>query len=278
MDRTYQIIGVLAVGLMCAGHARGNADDKSQYTLFNPTPPDLMRELSTDRPDKTESPYTVDAGHVQIEMDIVSYVYDHSGGLNTEAWDFAITNFKVGLLNHLDFQIIAETYKLERVQDSSGSEELSGYGDTLLRTKLNLWGDDGGKTALAIMPFVKLPTSQDDLGNEFCEYGVIVPFAIDLGDGWGVGMMTEFDILDDASHWEWVNSIALSRDFTEKLGGYVEFFSSVDPEDSGDWVGTVDFGFTYLLRENVQLDGGVNVGVTEAAEDFNPFIGLTIRF
>ena len=36
--------------------------DKSQYTLFNPTPRQLMRELNTDRPDKTESPFTLDPG------------------------------------------------------------------------------------------------------------------------------------------------------------------------------------------------------------------------
>src|SRR5262245_33167133 len=30
---------------------------KEEYTLFRPTPVELLRELSTDRPDRTESPY-----------------------------------------------------------------------------------------------------------------------------------------------------------------------------------------------------------------------------
>ena len=34
--------------------------DKSQFNLFNPTPAALMRAMSTDRPDTTESAYTVD--------------------------------------------------------------------------------------------------------------------------------------------------------------------------------------------------------------------------
>ncbi len=46
--------------------------DKSRYHLFNPTPVGRMREMSTDRPDKTESPYTVDAGHFQWEMDLAN--------------------------------------------------------------------------------------------------------------------------------------------------------------------------------------------------------------
>src|SRR5262245_25948677 len=69
------------------------APDKSIYNLFNPTPRDLMREMSTDRPDQTESPYTVDAGHFQMEMDlgIATFDRDKSGGgdVRTEVWGVA---------------------------------------------------------------------------------------------------------------------------------------------------------------------------------------------
>lgn len=36
--------------------------DKNRDTLFYPTPAEYLRELSPDRPDKTESPCAVDAG------------------------------------------------------------------------------------------------------------------------------------------------------------------------------------------------------------------------
>ena len=50
--------------------------DKSGYNLFNPTPDQYMREISPDRPDKTESPYTLDAGHFMLEMDFANYTYN----------------------------------------------------------------------------------------------------------------------------------------------------------------------------------------------------------
>src|SRR6267143_1757097 len=62
----------------------GNVPDKSGYTLFNPAPRELRREMSTDRPDKTESPYTVDAGHFQAEADILSYTYDRHNPARTD--------------------------------------------------------------------------------------------------------------------------------------------------------------------------------------------------
>src|SRR5262245_28612682 len=95
--------------------------DKSKYNLFNPTPRELMRELSTDRPDKTESAYTVDAGHFQVEMDLVNYAYDHdtAGNADTriDAWAIAPINFKVGLLNNLDLQTVIETYNYVVIED-----------------------------------------------------------------------------------------------------------------------------------------------------------------
>ena len=49
------------------------AADKSQYRLTNPTPDPLLRDLTTDRPDLTESPITVDAGRMQVEVNAFGY-------------------------------------------------------------------------------------------------------------------------------------------------------------------------------------------------------------
>ncbi len=62
--------GILAAGSLAAKAqnppgkeiASGTARDKGSYNLFKPTPREFMRGMSTDRPDQTESPYTVDAG------------------------------------------------------------------------------------------------------------------------------------------------------------------------------------------------------------------------
>jgi len=58
----------------------------------------------------------------------------------------------------------------------------------------------------------------------------------------------------------------------------VEFWSLVIDERDSEWMGTVDFGFTYALTENIRLDGGVNIGVTDSADDVNPFLGASFRF
>lgn len=260
--------------------------DKNSFTFFNPTPQALMRELSTDRPDKTESAYTVDAGHYQLEVDLLSYSHDRDkeAGATVNAFAVAPINFKFGLLNNVDLQTVIETYNSVVTRDHSTGDKKrqTGFGDITSRLKINMWGNDGGTTALALMPFVKFPTSQDDLGNDSVEGGLIIPLAIELPAGFGMGLMTEFDLNRDESgsdhHFEFINSITIGRDLWRNLGGYVEFFSAVSSEDSSAWEGTFDVGLTFGVTENLQLDCGVNIGVTRSAEDLRPFVGIACRF
>jgi hypothetical protein len=270
------------------GTASPQVPDKSRYSLFNPTPSRFMRQLSTDRPDKTESAYTLDAGHFQLEMDLVSYTRDHdtSGGGDTRTDLLAVApvNLKIGLLNNLDFQVVLESYNHGRVSDHAAGtvQTMSGFGDVTTRLKLNFWGNDGGTTAFAAIPLVKFPSNQDNLGNSAVEGAVLFPLALQLPRGWDMAPMAGVAFLRDENnegyHASFINSITFGRELFGKLDGYAEFFSEVSTEQGSGWIGTADFGVTYELTPNIQLDAGINIGVTKAAPDFNPFVGLSWRF
>jgi hypothetical protein len=131
------------------------------------------------------------------------------------------------------------------------------------------------------MPFLTFPTAQDDLGTDAVEGGLIVPLAVELPAGWGMGLMTQLDRLrdDDADgyHFQWTNTATVGHDIVGDLAGYVEFFGSVDTEQTDDWEGTVDFGLTYAVTPDLQLDAGINVGVTDSADDLVVFVGVSWR-
>src|SRR5262245_34056909 len=90
------VAGTLAL-LLSGGTAIGA--DKSQYSFFNPTPDRLLRDMTTDRPDTTESPFTVDAGRIQIESTVFGYSRSRGDeeGVVTDTYEYAITNIRVGL-------------------------------------------------------------------------------------------------------------------------------------------------------------------------------------
>ncbi len=263
------------------------APDKTRYHLFNPTPLQSMREMATDRPDKTESPYTVDAGRFQIEMDFVSHSYDRHNsardGTIVRTWNVAPINFKAGLLHNVDAQFIVQPQTYVRTSaPATGVTRQQGFNDFLMRLKWNLWGNDGGDTAFALMPYTKLPTNQDRLGNRSVEGGLIAPFAMELPAGWSLGLMPQLDIVRNTArsgyHPELVTTVSFGHDIVGDLAGYVEFFHSLSLERGAPWVATVDVGLTYGLTKNIQLDAGINIGVTRAADDWNPFVGISWRF
>jgi hypothetical protein len=288
------VLAVMAAGALAASaqnaedakRPAGPPPDKSGYHLFHPTPRALMREMSTDRPDQTESPYTVDAGHFQLEMDLVSAVFDRdkSGGgdVRTTGWGTSL-NLKAGLLNNVDIQFVLDPYVSERVEDrvAGTTDKADGVGDLQTRLKVNLWGNDGGKTAFGIMPFIKWPLPESGLRNGKTEGGMIFVLGFELPGGWGSAVMNEYDFVSNGAggyDTEFVNSITFGHDIVGKLGGYLEFFSVVSSAADSKWQGQVDVGFTYGLTDDIQFDLGCNFGVTKSAPDFNPFAGLSFRF
>src|SRR5262249_49828475 len=100
--------------------------------------------------------------------------------------------------------------------------------------------------------------------------------------GFSLGMMTEVDWVRDGDgqdyHPESINSLTVGHDLVGKLSGYLEFWSDVSTERRSSWQGSIDFGLAYPLTDNMQIDAGINIGVTRAADDVNPFIGFSWRF
>ena len=132
--------------------AADGATDKSKYHLFNPTPKSEMREFSTDRPDKTESPYSVDAGHFQFETDIVNFAHDKGDLAETKTYNINLINLKLGLTNCSDLQLIVGYVKQIQYMASKRSSD-SSISDMTLRYKMNLVGNDEGKFSFGLMPY-----------------------------------------------------------------------------------------------------------------------------
>jgi Putative MetA-pathway of phenol degradation len=277
--------------LMLLGAASvATGQDRSQYTLFNPTPDRLLRDMTTDRPDTTETPFTVDAGHVQIESTLLGFTRSarDGAGVVTDTYELATTNVRIGLTNTVEAGFVWQPYGIVRTRDDpAGSVRQSGIGGLELRGKINFWGNDTfgkpGSTALGLLPFVVLPTDRrNGISPEFAESGLIVPYAIKLTDKLGLGINAGVSWLkDDADsdyHAEYLASASLGVEWSEKLGTYYEVagrFNTDDPRGDAVVLGT---GVTYRLSKNLQLDAGVNFGASSAADRFNPFVGLAVRF
>jgi hypothetical protein len=199
-----------------------------------------------------------------------------------EGWLFAPMTLKVGVLNHVDAQLLLEPYHLLRQRTNGTWRTRQGFGDTTVRLKFNCWGNDSGRTALALMPYVKFPTNEEDLGNDGVEGGLIVPFSVDLPAEFYLGIsgsIAKARYADEPSHHtEYIASAVLSRMLFGDLEGYVECLNELNTADGVGRITTFNTGLVYWLTDDIQLNGGVNIGLTTQAEDWNPFVGLAWRF
>ena len=262
-------------------HAAPSPSDKSRYTLLDPTPRDQMREFSTDRPDVTESAYTVDAGHFQLEMSLLEYAHDDSDGGTIDEFVVTPMNLKLGLLNNLDLQFVVEPYVYQLLRDGL-TDHADGFGATQIRAKLNLFGNDEGEVALAVMPFVQFPTAADEIGGvNDLEGGIIFPLAISLPDDFSLGLMAEVDFLrdadDDGYGQSFLHTAALGHPLTDKLAAYLEYVGAANHDLGVGYVSLLGGGVTYELVEDVQLDAATYFGISDDADDFAARIGLSFR-
>jgi hypothetical protein len=224
-----------AVVLLAAG-GTATAQDRARYTLFNPTPDDLLRDLTTDRPDISETPFTIDAGHIQVESTLFGYARgrDDEGAI-VETYEIAVTNVRIGLTNDLEAGFVWQPYGIVRTMrpDPLGTLSQSGIGGLQLRGKINLWGNDTygkpGSTALALLPFATFPTDRGNgISPEFVEAGLVVPFAVKLTDKFGLSINAgAAHIRTDATtgyHTEFLGSASLSYEWSDTFGTYYEAY------------------------------------------------------
>jgi hypothetical protein len=258
------------------------APDKSDYTLLNPTPDADLRSFNTDRPPKANSPYTVDAGHFQYETDIAVFGYGDTDGIKTRDWTVFDPTIKLGLTNTIDAELQIIPYESVATRSAAGTVTVSGFGDTYARLKINVLGDDHGAVAVALLPYVKVPTAQSGLGNGRIEGGVILPISVSAPGGFTVIVMPEGDYLSDIAHTGYHGTfdflINVSHALDKRWTFYTEAFTTQFFQTRYRPIYTLDEALTCALSPNLQLDFGGNFSVNSVAPRAQLYSGLSQRF
>jgi hypothetical protein len=261
--------------------------DKSQYHLFNPTPAEQMRPMVSDQSMFTLTPITLDAGHYQLETDLFDYYHDHEkkGGADvlSTGWTLGRMTMKAGLLDRADLEVSFWAYSELMTKDKiTGTKTVQrGISNLTLSSKINLWGNEGGMTSLALLPYVSFPTTQLTPGYDDFTGGLIVPFWIKCECGWRLGLNTGVDVYPNAANdlqTGLVNGISLRGPLhiVDKLDIYGEFFTTLDTP-SREWTGVIYSGLAYQLTENIEIHAGATFGVHNET-DYNPYFGFSWRF
>ncbi|MGH2649165.1 MAG: transporter [Ginsengibacter sp.] len=248
---------------------------KRRDNLFHPTPKKFMRDFATDRPDVTESAYTVDAGHFQLETDLFKTERYHLNGTKTFNNSYNAANLKLGITQTLDVQVVVNTLSVSKFKNGNYTSNESGFGGFTLRTKKNLWGNDNGKSALSVLPFIDIPTT----AGRKVSGGIVFPFALALPHDWDFGSQIETDFERNETgknyHLNFLASVTTSHSLLKDMDFFVEGVITKDGETS-TYEYFINGGPVYSLSGNVNIDCGVYYGLKKISSK-TYFIGLSFR-
>jgi hypothetical protein len=258
---------LVAAAFRCLVAARAAADDAAP--------------ICADRPTKSNNACTVEPGAWQLETDLFNGSFQRSGGATSNIYLITNPTLKYGIAPALDIEANIVPYEIVRTRDAFGTRTLDGIGDLFLRLKYEAVAN--GTVQLAIIPYVKLPTARDGVGNGAVEAGASVPVNIALSDVWSLGFSPEFDALKDASR----DGPHFNTSQTVVVGYALPGDVTLNAEVWGDWNAdpagsarqySLDFAAAKLLTKTFQIDGGLNIGLNRVTPDLQLYAGLAARF
>ena len=260
--------------------------DKSIYTLFDPTPDDQLRQFSPDRPGKSHSPTTVDAGHIDIETELWNDTWDHwSNAGTTRAYTLANPEIRLGLTNNTEFDVSVPLYNVQVTKDpkSQAQSSVQGVGDLLVGGKVNVFGNDGGDQAMGAVGFVKIPTAVTGLGNNMAEFMLNIPFNTSLPHGFSLTLEPAVDLLRNANKQGYQGDyqfiINLNHPiYRDIVTASLELALDFPGDHNTGHQHTLDPMIQWLVTPTLQLDAGAYIGLSKAAPDLISYVGLSVRY
>jgi len=244
--------------------------------------PDLDEPLVTDRPDFTEASSTVGRGVAQLEMGY-TYIYDRERGVSVRSQSLGEPLLRYGVFaNWLEFR--AALFPVaERTVEAGRRSHTSGTEDLYLGFKLGLTPGEGPLPEMALIPQMTVPTGSPNFTDDEVLPGVNWVYGWEITDKFSTAGSSQFNrVVDEGTgraYLEYAQSWTAGYKFTDKLGMYTEWFAMFPHSaDTAQVKHFFNFGFTYLVSNDIQWDVRYGRGLNRAAEDYFVGTGLSIRF
>lgn len=241
----------------------------------------LAEPLVTDRPDFTESPSAVPAGHVQVEGGATFTRVEEE-----DADTFGEVLVRIGLGKGWEARIGVPSY--ERITAGGGpGGEVSGFGDPSIGFKLRLTPDPPpeetpGRPEAALLLGTTLPEGDEELSDGTWQPEARVALAWQLGARLSLSSNIGYAYPEDTAAGErfhqFLASLSLGLALTDRLGAFVEGYGYSEETVDGSEAAYMDAGFTWLVSNDLQLDVRAGRGFNDADPDWFVGAGAALRW
>ena len=241
-------------------------------------------ELITDRPDQTESAYTVPPKLFQIELG-AAYGESQDGPEKKVLQSIPQALVRIGLTRGFEIRLGIPGLEIEQTDSAAGSSDTRGLVDATVGFKAVISGENGAIPQTAFLGTLIVPSGDSDFTSDRVDPAFRFAFSntlssrLSLGYNLGMVWLTETDeegTQQTPSYFDW--TVALGISASERVGVFVEAFGISPVDGDRRSITALDAGVTHLLTPRLQLDASGSVGISETAPDWTLGLGLSFRF
>ena len=236
----------------------------------------------TDRPGLATGTCTAAAGTLQIETSLFEWSRTRADGVRTDELLLGPSTLRFGIDGQTEVQLGIVPLDRTRVSWVGGINKASGFGDMTLAIKHRL-GPSDSPVAIAFMPFVKLPTAPDPIGNGRWEGGLLVPMTTPLTGPWSLTLTPEVDwntnSVGHGRHARLSAAASLGLDLSSRWSAAIDGLVGRE-RDGGTtaWDAVVGLSAAFLATPTFQLDSEVDFGLTQGTPATTLKSGFSARF
>lgn len=233
-----------------------------------------VEDISTDRPDQSESPYLMSRGYFQVEAGIVYESDELEKDFTATTLNAPSILVRYGLFKNVELRagldLLNEKTKIANVSSSE-----SGFGPLVLATKIKMLEEKGSTPETALLLKLSVPFKETSrfqstyMGTEFrlaMTNNLNKKFSLsyNIGAAFGEGSPGATGIY----------SVSLGASLMKKLSVFGEIYGFLPQKTSPDH--RFDAGLTYLIMKNVQVDASFGLGLSKKSPDY--FVGGGVSF
>jgi len=233
--------------------------------------------LITDRPTQSASAYTIAKGTWQIETgftytNFIGPTFPGLPEVRLENTTFNTTHVRLGITDKLELNFVQSLTSIKLFfNDVQQGETLTELLPTSLGLRFQLAEEKGLIPQISVLANV--------VGAPFVsgtnDYLLDLRFNMqhNLNDGWSLGY--NLGATDIASNFTPLYTIVLGKSLDAKLAAFVEAFGTFNEGAANTH--NLDYGFTYLLNNDMQLDVYAGNALNEFSTDFIFGLGFSAR-
>ena len=237
-----------------------------------------VRPMATDRPGLgSDAPITVPKGYLQLEAGFqMDRDRRRQGGfdLDETVWAYPTSLLRYGILDNWEFRVSFDVLSVEsQLVNRSLLRTEHGLSPLTLGTKVSLTDEKGWIPDMALQLGLSIAsTGSESFRNRFTQPVISWLMTKSITDKLGLTINLGSSWQDDSPAANYNYAASFDMSLQDKLGVFLEFYGFMPESDTNTHL--VNYGLTYLLNPELQLDVSSGVGLSGAATDY--FIGLGI--